>query len=88
MSTSKGASPDETAKKGKNTVPVSGARLLGLRHAEEQYGISYWTLRHLLGKKLLPVVRLPGVRRLFIDRRDLERLIEDSKNTELLNGKW
>ena len=63
-------------------------RLLGFHDAEQQYGIKFWTLRDLVARGVLPVVALSGVRRLFIDRIDLEKLIEKSKQTELPEGEW
>ena len=56
-----------------------GARLIGIAQAEQEYGLPYGTLYALIKRGELPSVQLPGVRRLYIDRRDLERLIETSK---------
>ena len=50
-------------------------RLLDLREAETYSGISVWTLRDLIASGDLPVVRPPRLRRMWIDRADLDRAI-------------
>ena len=65
--------------------PIS-PRLLDLRAAATYTSLSYWTLRELVNKGMLPRVRvpLPGggeVRRLLVDRADLDRLLEAWKDT-------
>lgn len=62
----------------------SGARLLGLKAAAEYLGVSYWTLRDLVHSGALPRVRLTvgdhrDLRRVLVDRADLDRLVEASK---------
>jgi excisionase family DNA binding protein len=52
------------------------ARLLDFKTAEELTGISAWTLRDLVARGSLPSVRLPGVRRVFLKRSDIDALIE------------
>lgn len=51
-------------------------RLLSLRAAADELGMSVWTLRDLVGSGSLRAVQPPGVRRILIDRKDLERAIE------------
>jgi excisionase family DNA binding protein len=51
-------------------------RLLSLKEAEEYSGISIWTLRDLIATGDLPAVRPPGLRRVWVDRKDLDRAIE------------
>ena len=51
------------------------ARLLNLKAAEQYSGISAWTLRDLIASGELPAVRPPRLRRLWIDRADLDRAI-------------
>ncbi len=56
------------------------SKLLDLRDAEAEYGIPYGTLWQLVTRGVLPHVRLPDVRRIFVKRVDLEAFIE--ANTE------
>lgn len=51
-------------------------RLLSLRDAAAEMGMSPWTLRDLIGSGSIRAVQPPGVRRILIDRKDLERAIE------------
>jgi excisionase family DNA binding protein len=51
------------------------ARLLTIAQAATEFGITSGTLRRLIANGELPSVRIPGIRRVNIDRRDLERLI-------------
>jgi hypothetical protein len=60
------------------TERASG-RLLDLKAAEMYSGISAWTLRDLIAAGELPVVRPPRLRRVWIDRADLDRAISDWK---------
>jgi hypothetical protein len=55
------------------------AQLLGVRQAAAELGIGTNTLRGLVRDRIVPVVNIPGVRKYFIDRRDLERLIASWK---------
>jgi predicted site-specific integrase-resolvase len=64
-------------------------QLLSLRAVAGALGISYWTARELVVSGALPAVRLPSVRskrganrKLLVDARDLERLIERSKEAQ------
>ena len=57
----------------------AAARLLDLRAAEQYSGISAWTLRDLIASGDLPAVRPPRLRRVWIDRADLDRAIADWK---------
>ena len=59
--------------------PASG-RLLDLKAAEVYSGISAWTLRDLIAAGELPAVRPPRLRRVWIDRADLDRAIVDWKD--------
>ena len=54
-------------------------RLLDLKAAEAYSGISAWTLRDLIASGDLPVVRPPRLRRVWIDRADLDRAIAEWK---------
>jgi len=55
------------------------ARLMSLRQAEAESGIPKDSLRKLIADSSLPAVELPGIRRVLIDRQDLNDLIEQSK---------
>jgi hypothetical protein len=57
----------------------TSGRLLDLKAAEVYSGISAWTLRDLIASGDLPVVRPPRLRRIWIDRADLDRAIADWK---------
>ena len=91
--------PDRT--KDATTVDRAGKRaprLMSLRLAAQETGISYWTLRDYILDGVLTPVRLPCTRlrskggkvirhaneevksrRVYVDREDLERLIQRSK---------
>lgn len=56
-----------------------GGRLLDLKQAEVYSGISMWTLRDLIASGDLPVVRPPRLRRIWIDRADLDKAIAQWK---------
>ena len=65
-------------------------RLLGLKAAGTYLGVSYWTMRDLVFSKLIPTVKIPCpragdgriIRRLLVDRRDLDAFIENHKELE------
>lgn len=59
--------------------PRPAARLIGLKQAEEEFGLPYATLYQLVKRGDLPSVQLPGVRRVYLDRCDLERALETWK---------
>ncbi len=56
-------------------------RLLSAKQAAREYGLAYGTLRDLVFRGRLPVVRFDVSKfaRWFFERRDLDRLIESSK---------
>ena len=58
----------------------SEARLLSLKDAAKLSGISIWTLRDLIADGQLRAVQPPGIRRVWIDRRDLDKAIEAWKS--------
>ena len=68
-------------------------RQMDLRTAAAYLGCSYWTLRELALNGHIPAVRIPSprardarvVRRILIDSRDLERLIERWKEVAQLH---
>jgi excisionase family DNA binding protein len=55
-------------------------RLLSVEEAGEYLGRSAWAVRHLIRSGSIPEVRLD--RRVFIDIRDLDALIERNKRRE------
>ena len=66
------------------------ARLLDLKAAGRYLGVSYWTVRDLVFGGLIPSVKIPcprtndgrTIRRLLVDRRDLDAFIEKNKEFE------
>jgi excisionase family DNA binding protein len=68
----------ERAGRRRRSASTSG-RLLDLKAAEVYSGISAWTLRDLIASGDLPAVRPPRLRRVWIDRADLDRAIADWK---------
>src|SRR5262249_45651408 len=65
---------------------VEGWRLLDVDGAAIYLGVSKWTIKDLIASGHLPRVRLPlspsrDLRRLLIDVRDLDKLIESNKET-------
>jgi excisionase family DNA binding protein len=54
---------------------IASGRLLDLKAAETYSGISAWTLRDLIASGDLPAVRPPRLRRVWIDRDDLDKAI-------------
>lgn len=63
--------------------PISQAlesRLLGVEEAALFLGVTARSLYRLVDKGMLRPVRLPGFRRTFFDRRDLEALVQSAKD--------
>ena len=58
------------------TASRPGARLLSLRQAEAEYGLPYAQLLDLVKRGELAGVQPPNVRRIYVERADLERKIE------------
>lgn len=63
-----------------NAIASTPARLLNLRDAAQELGISLWTLRDLVASGKIKAVKPPGVRRIWIDRRDIDKAIEAWKS--------
>ena len=73
------------------TTPATAPRLLNLRTAAAYVGVSYWTIRDWVLAGFIPTVDLPplrpregeraraGLRRVLIDRADLDAFIEARK---------
>lgn len=72
-------------------VRLSAVRLLTLKEAGVYLGVSYWTVRDWVLAGLIPEVRLPALRprlgaraksslrRVRVDREDLDRFVEARK---------
>ena len=71
--TSDGPAPQRRARR------IASGRLLDLKEAERYSGISAWTLRDLIASGDLPAVRPPRLRRVWIDRADLDKAIAEWK---------
>ena len=67
----------EAADMGRPGAPVG--RLLTLPEASKYLGLSQWKLRCLVHDGRLPVVQLNGGEKWWLDRRDLDGLVERSK---------
>lgn len=68
--------PNADAKAGQDRT--SSRRLVSLTEAAEMLGMSTASVRRLVGSGTLHIVRL--TRRLLVDIKDLDRLIEQSKD--------
>src|SRR4030095_14400721 len=66
--------------------PTPGGRLMDLRTAAAYLGCSYWTLRDLALNGHVPVVRIPSPR--ARDGRALRRILIDSRDLDLLIEQW
>jgi excisionase family DNA binding protein len=63
--------------KGLELLPPEGCpRLLSAQSAAKYLGIPYTSLRDIVFRGHLPVVRVPDCRRWWFDRRDLDRAVE------------
>lgn len=58
-----------------------GPFLLPLKKAAEVLGLTVWAMRERVWAGDIPVVRFPGGRKMFIDVRDIEALIQRNKTT-------
>ncbi len=80
-----------TSKRHENFEPVCRPRLLTIQQAADYLNVSYWTARDWLLQELIPVIALPPLRpregerakrhlrRVLVDRVDLDRFIEERK---------
>ena len=58
-----------------------GPRLLPLKKAADVLGLTTWARRSRIWPGDIPIVRFPGGRKMFTDRRDIEDFIERNKMT-------
>lgn len=61
------------------STPNPTSRLIAVKAAAVAYGIPYSTLRDLVHRRELPVVRI-GRRKWYLEREDLDRLIATRKS--------
>ncbi len=71
--------PSNSTADSQSAAADQNRRLLTLEQAAAYLALSTWTVRDLVWKGRLPVVRL--TRRLHFDRRDLDRLIDHAKDS-------
>jgi excisionase family DNA binding protein len=74
-------SPAEPVMRRTSAVKPTG-RLLSLQGAAEYLGVPRTTIRDWAVRGHVPVVRVPDCRRIWLDRRDLDRLIEAWKERD------
>jgi len=58
---------------------MSYPRLLPLKDAAKYLGLTVWALRERIWAGQIPVVQFPGGRKQYVDRQDIDKLIEDNK---------
>ena len=64
---------------------MSAARrtlLLSFRDAERETGVSYWTWRDLAARGAISTIRPPGVRRVYIERTELDAALDRWRERE------
>ena len=54
-------------------------RLLTLKKAAAYLGLTVWAMRERIWAGDIPVVRFPGGRKMYVDKRDLESFIDMNK---------
>lgn len=54
-------------------------RLFTLKEAADYLGRSEWSMRDLMWKRLIPVVKPEGGRKVWFDVKDLDHFIENNK---------
>jgi excisionase family DNA binding protein len=54
-------------------------RLLPLKAAAQYLGLTVWAIRERIWQGILPVVRFPGGRKMYLDTRDLDQFITNHK---------
>lgn len=59
--------------------PMRHKRLYTLKEAAEYLGRSVWGVRDLVWSKVIPVVKLPMCRKMYLDINDLDAFIEKNK---------
>ena len=62
-----------------NSLENPERRLLGAEQAATYMGVAPPTLKRLIAKGVVNVVQIPGLRRVLIDKQDLDALVESGK---------
>jgi len=57
----------------------SAPRLLPLKQAADYLGLTVWAMRERIWAGQIAVIRFPGGRKMYLDRYDLDRFIEENK---------
>jgi hypothetical protein len=78
----------------KPPVMLPSGRIFDLKQAGVYLGVSFWSVRDFILQRLIPVVQMPpltpregarqagpSLRRVLIDRQDLDKFIEERKRT-------
>lgn len=68
--------PFEEPPKARQRPLPEGGRLVSAQKAAAYLGVPYTSLRDWALRGVVPIVRVPGCRRLWFDRRDLDRLVD------------
>lgn len=63
----------------KTTDETDGPMLLTLRTTADYLGLSTWALRKAVREGKIPVVRFPGGKKFYFDRKDVEAFIQKNK---------
>jgi hypothetical protein len=67
------------SKKAQGIYNPLGKRLYTLKEAAEYLGRSLWGMRDLIWKQVIPVVKQPMCRKIYLDINDLNAFIEKNK---------
>ena len=55
---------------------TNSPRLMPLKNAAEYLGLTVWAMRERIWAGLIPVIRFPGGRKMYVDRSDLDKFID------------
>ena len=55
------------------------ACLVSMTEAAQYLGVTPRTVQNLMARDILRAVKIPGLRRTFLERKDLEKLVESAK---------
>jgi excisionase family DNA binding protein len=75
--------PNQGIKKAHGISSPLTKRLYNLREAAQYLGRSEWGMRELIWAGRIPVVRVEGGRRIFVDIEDLNHFINQNKSIYL-----
>lgn len=70
---------DQSVRKEMTSEHLSTPRLLTLKKAADQLGLTVWALRERIWAGHIPVVQFPGGRKQYVDVRDIEGFIDSHK---------